>query len=216
MPARPKAAKKPSVKKTPPRKKTTAKQKRPTPRLPLLDEDKLTAEQRALLDSIRSGPRGASVPIRGPFAVYLHAPAYGQLAQTLGGYLRYQTGVEPRLSEFAILCTARLWRAQYEWFAHATLAERAGVKPATIRDLHAGRAPKSAAKDERAIYDFIDELYKSRRVSDKTYKRVQAVLGDAATVELVGILGYYVMVAMILNVYRMMPPEDTPLPFPEK
>ena len=73
--------------------------------------------------------------------------------------------------------------------------------------------PKSAPKDERAIYDFIHELYKTRRVSDKTYKRVQAVLGDAATVELVGILGYYVMIAMILNVYRMMPPEDSPLPF---
>jgi 4-carboxymuconolactone decarboxylase len=215
MPARAKAAKKMPVRKSP-AKKAAAKQKRPAPRLPVLDEDKLTAEQRALLDSIRSGPRGASVPIRGPFAVFLHAPAYGQLAQTLGGYLRYQTGVPPRLSEFAILCTARLWRAQYEWFAHATLAERAGVKPATIRDLHAGRPPKSAPKDERAIYDFIHELYKTRRVSDKTYKRVQAVLGDAVTVELVGILGYYVMVAMILNVYRMMPPEDSALPFSEK
>ena len=62
-----------------------------------LGAEVLTAEQRALLDSIRSGPRGASVPIRGPFAVFLHAPAYGQLAQTLGGYLRYQTGVPPRL-----------------------------------------------------------------------------------------------------------------------
>lgn len=215
MPARAKAAKKMPVRKSP-AKKAAAKQKRPAPRLPVLDEDKLTAEQRALLDSIRSGPRGASVPIRGPFAVFLHAPAYGQLAQTLGGYLRYQTGVPPRLSEFAILCTARLWRAQYEWFAHATLAERAGVKPATIRDLHAGRPPKSAPKDERAIYDFIHELYKTRRVSDKTYKRVQAVLGDAVTVELVGILGYYVMVAMILNVYRMMPPEESALPFSEK
>ena len=114
--------------------------------------------------------------------------------------------MSPRLSEFAILCTARLWRAQYEWFAHEPQAERAGVKPATIRDLHAGRVPKSAPKDERAIYDFIHELYKTRRVSDKSYKRVQAVLGDAATVELVGILGYYVLVAMILNIYRMMPP----------
>jgi 4-carboxymuconolactone decarboxylase len=215
MPARTKAVKKAPARKTP-AKKPAAEQKRPAPRLPVLDEDKLTAEQRALLDSIRSGPRGASVPIRGPFAVFLHAPAYGQLAQTLGGYLRYQTGVPPRLSEFAILCTARLWRAQYEWFAHATLAERAGVKPATIRDLHAGRPPKSAPKDERAIYDFIHELYKTRRVSDKTYKRVQAVLGDAVTVELVGILGYYVMVAMILNVYRMMPPEESALPFSEK
>ena len=138
MPARTKAVKKVPARRTPAN-KPAAKQKRPAPRLPVLDEDKLTTEQRALLDSIRSGPRGASVPIRGPFAVFLHAPAYGQLAQTLGGYLRYQTGVPPRLSEFAILCTARLWRAQYEWFAHEPQAERAGVKPATIRDLHAGR-----------------------------------------------------------------------------
>ena len=79
-----------------------------------------------------------------------------------------------------------------------------------------GRLPKSAPKDERAIYDFIQELYKTRRVSDKTYKRVQAALGDAATVELVGILGYYVMISMILNVFRMMPPEERALPFAEK
>jgi 4-carboxymuconolactone decarboxylase len=193
-----------------------AARKPPQPRLPILAEDKLAPEQRALLDSIRSGPRGGGVSIRGPFAVFLHAPAYGELAQKLGGFMRYKTGVSPRLSEFAILCTARLWCAQYEWYAHVPIAEKAGVKAAAIRDIHAGRRPKAAAKDELAIYDFVHELYKTRRVSDKNYKRVQAVLGDAATVELVGILGYYAMISMILNVYRMLPPEGTPLPFAEK
>jgi len=86
-------------------------------------------------------------------------------------------------------------------------AERAGVKPATIRDLHQGRVPKSAPKDERAIYDFVQELYKTRRVSDKNFKRVSAILGEAATVEFVGILGYYVLISMILNVFRMPIPE---------
>jgi 4-carboxymuconolactone decarboxylase len=215
MPARTKLATKSSTKKAT-RKTAAVRQKVPSPRLPVLDENELTAEQRTLLDSIRTGPRGPSIQIRGPFAVFLHAPVFGQLAQALGGHLRYKTGVPPRLSEFAILCTARLWRAQYEWFAHVPQAERAGVKPATIRDLHAGRVPKSAPKDERAIYDFIHEFYKTRRVSDKTYKKVEGVLGDAATVELVGILGYYVMIAMILNIYRMMPPEDVALPFAEK
>jgi 4-carboxymuconolactone decarboxylase len=172
--------------------------------------------QRALLDSIRSGPRGAGINIRGPFAVFLHAPAFGELAQRLGGHCRFQTGVDPRLSEFAILCTARIWRAQYEWYAHEPMAERAGVKAATIRDIKAGRVPKSAPKDERAIYDFIRELYRTQRVSDPTYRRVNAVLGDAATVELVGILGYYVLISMILNVFRMSPPEHEPLPFAER
>jgi len=189
--------------------------KTPPPRVSILAEDKLTPAQRALLDSIRSGPRGGSTTIRGPFAVFLHAPAFGELAQQLGGYCRFKTAVPPRLSEFAILATAKLWRAQYEWFAHVPQAERAGVKAETIRDLHKGRVPKSAPKDERAIYDFVQELYKTRRVSDKTYARVRDLLGEAATVEFVGILCYYVLISMILNVFRMSPPEGEPLPFAE-
>jgi 4-carboxymuconolactone decarboxylase len=207
-------AKKPAKKTA---KKPTKKpaNKMPPSRVTVLAEEELTGAQRALLDSIRSGPRGAGTTIRGPFAVFLHAPAFGELAQQLGGYCRFKTAVPPRLSEFAILCTAKLWRAQYEWFAHVPMAERAGVKTETIRDLHRARAPKSAPSDERAIYDFIHELYKTRRVSDKNFQRVKAVLGDAATIELVGILGYYVLISMILNVFRMSPPAGAPLPFAE-
>ena len=189
--------------------------KRPAPRLPVLDEAQMNDAQRALMEAIRSGPRGKSITPRGPFAVWLHAPEFGQLAQALGAHCRYKTALAPRLSEFAILCTARLWRAQYEWFAHAPMAEKAGVKPKTIQDLRAGREPTSAPKDERAIHAFIRELYKTKRVSERAYKRVHALLGDAAMVELVGILGYYVMISMTLNVFRMMPPADAGLPFAE-
>jgi 4-carboxymuconolactone decarboxylase len=217
MPAKKSPAKKTSAKK--PAKKSKKSNKKTTkqlpPRVAVLAEDALTPPQRALLDSIRSGPRGGGINIRGPFAVFLHAPAFGELAQQLGGYCRYNTAVSPRLSEFAILVTAKLWRAQYEWFAHVPQAERAGVKKQTINDLHKGRVPKSAPKDERAIYDFIQDLYKSKRVSDKNFKRVSAILGEPATVELVGILGYYVLISMILNVFRMPIPEGEALPFAE-
>jgi 4-carboxymuconolactone decarboxylase len=189
--------------------------KRLAPRLALIDEQHMNDAQRTLLEALRAGPRGKSITPRGPFAVWMHAPEFGDLAQKVGAHCRYKTALPPRLSEFAILCTARLWRAQYEWFAHAPMAEKGGVKPKTIQDLRAGRGPKSAPKDERAIYDFVQELYKTKRVSDRTYKRVQAFLGDAATVELVGILGYYVMISMTLNVFRMMPPDDAKLAFAE-
>ena len=189
--------------------------KRPAPRLALIDEQRMNDAQRALMEALRAGPRGKSVTPRGPFAVWLHAPEFGNLAQALGGHCRYKTALPPRLSEFAILCTARLWRAQYEWFAHEPMAEKGGVKRKTIQDLRAGRKPASAPKDERAIYDFVQELYKTKRVSDRTYKRVHALLGDSATVELVGILGYYVMISMTLNVFRMMPPEEAKLAFAE-
>jgi 4-carboxymuconolactone decarboxylase len=189
--------------------------KRPVPRLATLTDEQMNAPQRALVDALRSGPRGKSLTIRGPFAAWLHAPVLGDLAQKLGAHVRYGTSLSPRQSEFAILCTARLWRAQYEWFAHAPMAEKAGVSLKTIADLRAGRTPSKAQKDERAMYDFIKELYRSKRVSDRTYAKVHGILKDAGLVELVGILGYYVLISMTLNVFRMMPPVDAECAFAE-
>jgi len=190
--------------------------KRPAYRLKDIPDAQMTPPQRALRDAIFAGPRGKRSKLNGPFAVWLHAPEFGHLAQALGAHCRFKTALPPRLSELAILTTAQLWRAQYEWYAHAPMAERAGVKPRTISDLKAGRAPKSAPKDERALYDFIKEFYRTRRVSDRAYARVHAILGDAAMVEFVGILGYYTLISMTLNVFRAQVPQEAPLPFRER
>jgi 4-carboxymuconolactone decarboxylase len=185
-----------------------------SPRLPKLDENSLTADQRALAQSIASGPRG-QFKMSGPFAIFLHSPTFGELAQKLGGHLRFKTRVPPRLSEFAILCTAQHWKAQYEWAMHAPMAEKAGVKPETVRDIQAGRAPKQAPRDEMAIYAFVTELYASRRVSTGTYNKVKKLLGDAGVVDLVGILGYYAMVSMTLNTFKAPLPQGMKAPFKE-
>ena len=197
-----------------PRSRAKGAPRAPSPRVPMLALDTLTQEQQTLVAAIKSGPRGR-FSNDGPFAVYLQAPGFGHLAQQLGAHLRFGTNVPPRLAEVAILFTAQYWKAQYEWAAHAVFAGRHGVKEATIRDLQAGRAPKSAPRDERAIYAFVKELYATRRVSNATYARVHKLLGDASTVELVGMLGYYVMVSMILDAFRMPAPEGTPAPFRE-
>jgi 4-carboxymuconolactone decarboxylase len=188
--------------------------KKVTPRLPVIADEDLTARQRQLLDAMRSGPRG-DVPKSGPFGIYLYSPDTGDFVQALGGHCRHKTVLPPRLSEFAILCTARWWRAPYEWHVHAPIAEQAGVKPQTTRDIRAGRVPKTAAKDERAIYDFVTELYKTKRVGERTYKRLHALFGDAGMVDFVAILGYYGLVAMMLDVFQAMPPADAPVYFKE-
>lgn len=195
----------------------TAKSSKPAPRYRLVDptDDQMTREQAELRDAILSGPRGKRTTVNGPFAVWLQAPVFGQLAQQLGAHCRYKTALEPRLSEFAILVTARLWKAQYEWYAHEPMALKAGVKPATIKDIKAGRLPKSAPKDERALYDFIRELYRTKRVSDHNYKRVRAFLDDGAMVELIGILGYYALISMTLNTFHAALPAGERLPFAE-
>lgn len=189
--------------------------KQPSYRLQEISDAAMTEPQRALRDAIFAGPRGKRPKLNGPFAIWLHAPQLGMVAQALGAHCRFNTALPPRLSEFAILTTAQFWRAQYEWHAHAPMAERAGVKPETIADIKAGRMPKRAPKDERALYDFIKELYRTRRVSDRTYKRVRTILGDSAMVEFVAILGYYVLISMTLNVFHAQVPEQAPLPFRE-
>ena len=189
--------------------------KRPSYRLKEISDEQMNALQRSLRDAIYSGPRGLRRKLTGPFQIWLNAPELGHLAQALGAHVRYKTSLSPRQSETAILATAQLWKAHYEWVAHAPQAEKAGVKPETIKAIRAGREPKSAPKDERAILDFVRELYKTRRVSDKTYKRAHALFGDGGMVELVGICGYYALISMTLNVFCAEIPAETPLPFPE-
>lgn len=188
--------------------------KQPVQRLPALAMENLNTAQQAIVEAIGSSPRG-HFSNEGPFAIYLHAPAFGLLAQALGSHVRFKTSIPPRLSELAILCTGGHWKAQFEWHAHARIALKQGVSEKTIRDIHAGRAPKSAPRDEQAIYAFVKELYAKRRVSNPVYARVHKILGDAGTVELVGILGYYAMISMVLNVFRMPVPEGAQPPFKE-
>jgi 4-carboxymuconolactone decarboxylase len=184
----------------------------PSPRLTLPDEKDLNAKQRKILADIRKS-RGKGT-IGGPFSVFLQAPDYGDLAQKLGAFCRYHTVVPPHLSEFTILVLGSYWRSQYEFWIHAPIAEKAGVKKATIEALRTGK-PAKLTKEERAIHDFIAELHRTRRVSDKTYAKVHAMFGDAGMVEFVGILGYYTLVAMTLNVFHIPLPEGEKLPFRE-
>ena len=184
----------------------------PTPRLTIPTEGELTPKQQELLVDIRK-TRGSG-PLGGPFAVFLQAPEFGDLAQKLGAFCRYRTSVPPHLSEFTILLLARFWRSQYEFWVHAPIAKKAGVKAETIKALRTGSALR-LTKEQRTIYDFIAELHKTKRVSDKTYARAHALFGDAGMVEFVGVLGYYTLVAMTLNVFRVPLPDGETYPFAE-
>jgi 4-carboxymuconolactone decarboxylase len=189
--------------------------KKSTLRLPALVESELNPAQRGLLDALRSGPRGRAVSLGGPFGCYMHAPEVGEVIQQLAAFCRFKTRLPKRLSEFAILVIGRLWKGQYEFHVHAGEAERAGVKAETIRDLKAGRAPKNAPRDERALYDFVIELHGKRRVSNRNYARVQKLLGDGGVVELLAILGSYTLTCMVLNTFRVPLPEGATPPFAE-
>lgn len=170
------------------------------------DLDNLSPEQKDVADAIIAGPRKAVV---GPLRVWLHRPELARHAQRLGQYCRYDTSLPPILSELAILVTARAWSSEFEWSAHKAIALEAGLSPDVV-DAIRRRAPPPFEDDrQRAVYAFAWELHSARKVSEPVYKAAVAALGADAVVDLTGILGYYTLVSMTLNVFEV-PGEGPP------
>jgi 4-carboxymuconolactone decarboxylase len=164
-----------------------------------LTYDGLTPEQKTMADNLLSGERKG---MNGPFNALLRSPQIGDAAQKFGAQVRFHSSLPNRLNEFAILITARFWNAQYEWSAHRKLALTAGLKPAIIETLGEGRKPVAMQADEEVIFNFADELLKTRQVSDAAFKAVVDKFGERGAVDLTAVLGYYCFVSMILNVDR--------------
>jgi 4-carboxymuconolactone decarboxylase len=169
-----------------------------------LTYERMTPEQRTLTDHLMSGERAG---MNGPFNVLLRSPEMGDLAQKLGAQLRFHSSLPSRLNEFAILITGRFWNAQYEWYAHKPLALKAGLNPAVVDALAAGKRPTAMQSDEEIVYNFCTELLNNKQVSDPVFQAAVNKLGERGVVDLIGVLGYYHLVSMILNVDRYPLPE---------
>lgn len=181
------------------------------PRIPLVTEASMTAEQRRVHDAMMQGPR-RSPPV-GPLAAAMHRPDLAEKWSDLGLVLRFNSSLEPRLREFVILLTGRYWDCQFEWFSHEAEARKAGLSDTSIETLRRGGRSFSA-RDEQAVYDYAMELLRDHRVGDSTYKRIYDAYGTAGTVELTALIGYYAMVACTLNAHEIGVPEGASPPLP--
>lgn len=173
-------------------------------RIPDLTPEQMDADQRAVVDEAVAGKRGR---IPGPLRIWIRSPELGRHAQRLGAFLRYDTTLGPRLSELAILITARRWTAHYEWFAHKREALKAGLDPATITAIATRQIPALTDPAERAVYDYAVALHDAHLVPLPVHQAAIAALGERGVVELVGLLGYYTLVAMTLNAFEFELPE---------
>ncbi len=178
-------------------------------RIAELKPEEMTDEQRRIVGEITAGPRGG---IRGPFPAWLRSPELVDRAQKLGEFVRFNTSIPPRLSELAILITARHWTAQYEWYAHAAIAREAGIEDAVIEAIADRRRPTLDGGEAEVVYDFCTEYYATHRIGDALYARAVQAFDEKGVAELVGIMGYYGLVAMTLNVFEMSLPEGEPEP----
>jgi 4-carboxymuconolactone decarboxylase len=172
-------------------------------RMPPIPADKLTDAQKKAIEEFKAA---RSAEVSGPFVPLLRSPEVMSRARAMGDYLRYKSSLPPRLSEFVILLTARRWTQQYEWNAHQPLAEKGGLRADITAAIAAGRRPERMADDEDALYTLFEEVQRNQGVSDATYARAVGKVGEHGVIDAIGIMGYYSMLAMVMNTTR------TPLP----
>ncbi len=171
-----------------------------------VDPETMSEAQKAVHDSIASGPRGA---VFGPFPVLLHSAGLAEQVQKLGAFLRFGSTLPGNLREIAVLVTSRFWQAEFEWYAHAPIAREEGVSEAVIEAIRQGEEPAFADEAEAAVWRFTTTLHQIRFVDDATYRRAQAVLGQEALTDLIAVAGYYTLLAMTLNVYSVPTPDGS-------
>lgn len=185
----------------------------PAPRFKPLVESAMSEAQLKAVREVASGPRGRLEP-DGPSALLLRSPELMSRTQKVGEYLRFNSSLPRRLNEFAILITARQWNAQLEWFIHQPLAVKAGLAPAVTADLAQGRHPAGMTEDEEIVYQFCKQVHETKTVSDSVFKAAVDKFGEHGVIDLIGLTGYYTMLAMVLNVARQPLPNGAPPPLP--
>ena len=169
----------------------------------------LAPEVRPLADDIL---KVSSAALGGPYNALLRSPDMARRCFDLLDYLRFKTSVNKRLNEFAILIQARIANAQYEWWAHETIARRAGLADAVMRELQQCQRPASMQDDERLVYDYCVQLTLNHRVSDALWQEAVTTLGEQAVIDLTVLSGTYVMVSMLLNATEIAIPGGAALP----
>jgi 4-carboxymuconolactone decarboxylase len=170
------------------------------PRLEMPPEAAMTPEQAAVCAEAVAGRRG-KVPA--PMIAWLRNPELARRGQSVGELLRFETTLEPHLTELAILVCGRHWTSHHEWTAHKAMGLKAGLAAEVIAAIAARRTPKLDDGRQQAVYDVSSTLLSTGRVPDALYARGVAQLGERGMVELVGVLGYYCLVSLTLNTFEL-------------
>jgi 4-carboxymuconolactone decarboxylase len=168
-------------------------------RLKLLSPGEMDADQKQTYEEAIAGKRG-SAPA--PMMAWLNSPDMARHATRLGEQLRFNTIFPAKLSEIAILVTARHWTAHYEWWAHKRLALKGGMDPKIIDDIRDRRTPTFDDPKGQVIYDVAKSLHEGHGLSNTLYVESVKALSERGLVEVIGLCGYYTLVSMTLNTFE--------------
>ncbi|MDZ7677750.1 MAG: carboxymuconolactone decarboxylase family protein [Acidimicrobiales bacterium] len=185
-----------------------------TPRTP----DELDPEQRALYDSIAGGKRAqgprvfdltaSDGSLLGPFAPLLIEPSLGAAVSALGEAIRFQSSLSDRVRELAILVVASHRSSEFEWYAHERLGRHIGLDDAVVDAVRARARPELSEPAELAAWSVVAELVGSRHLGDETFAAAVEHLGERGVFELASLVGYYELLATLMEAFDIGAPGD--------
>ena len=178
-------------------------------RMPPIPTEKMTDAQKKVAADIIAGPRGK---VEGPYWPIIRSPGLADGLQKVGEYYRYRCGLDRKLNEMAALMASRAWTQQFEWDVHILQALDAGMTTDLANAIAEGRRPAKMTEDEAVLYDCVTEVLATKGASDTTYAATVAKFGESGVVDILGIVGYYATLAMIMNVARTPLLEGRPHP----
>ena len=182
-------------------------------RYPELKPEQLSPQQKAYVESLAKAPRNNTTALKNPpFKVYMRSPELAGKLEAVSDYVRWGTGIEPRLTELAIMITARNWSSQWIWRGHYRGAVRGGLDASVGADIAAGKRPEKMKEDETILYNYATEMYRDKAVSDATYAAAVKQFGEKGLIDLVATMGYYDTVAMTLITAKAIAPKEDDVP----
>jgi 4-carboxymuconolactone decarboxylase len=181
------------------------------PRFPQPTMEQLNPEQQAVAAEVL---KQSSAGLGGPYGMLIKSPELLKRYLMMTEYLRQKTSLPHRLNEMAILLEARIWDAQYEWWAHEPLARKAGLSDAIIADIRDGKRPNAMQPDEAIVYDVVTQLLNKRQLPDDTFSKARQILGEQQTIDLIAVTGFYVMVSAVVIGGKIAIPNGGPSPMP--
>jgi 4-carboxymuconolactone decarboxylase len=182
-------------------------------RYPTLNPDQLSPEQKAYVEDLQKPPRSNTTALKNPpFKVYMRSPELAAKLEAVSDYVRWGSGLQPRLTELAIMITARQWSNQWIWRGHYRAAVRGGLDASVGADIAAGKRPEKMKEDEAILYNYAMEMYRDKAVSDATYAAAVQQFGEKGLIDLVATMGYYDTVAMTLITAKAVAPKEDDVP----
>ena len=182
-------------------------------RYPELKMEQLNPAQKAYVESLQKPPRNNTTALKNPpFKVYMRSPELATKLEAMSDYVRWGTGQPPRLTELAIMITARQWSSQWIWRGHYRAAVKDGLDPSVGADIAANRRPTKMKEDETILYNYATEMYRDKAVSDATFAAAVKAFGEKGLIDLIATMGYYNMVAMTLITAKAVAPKEDDVP----